>query len=99
MSDFDGHYYCYFIGQGHDLLREQLRADDPFALSPSEIVQRLLAAGFGPNVGLGQRHLFAMTGRIRTVDFDDQRFIVWVDPESETIGLQEIRAEAYELSE
>ncbi len=88
-------HYGYFVGQGRDLLKAELHADDPFGLSPAEIVDRLIAAGFVPILESELRHPLRTSGRIANVDRGEQRFIVAVDPAAETISVQDVRADAY----
>ncbi len=43
-------YYILFSGRGRTLLAGELGADDPFAMDPAEIVERVLAAGYTSEV-------------------------------------------------
>jgi len=43
-------YYSYFSGRGRAILANDLNVDDPFALEPASIVERILAAGYTPAV-------------------------------------------------
>lgn len=43
-------FYRYFAVQGREALIDALASADPFALSPAEIVERVMALGHGPDV-------------------------------------------------
>ncbi len=92
-------FYTYFAGRGRELLAETLGVEDPFSLPGSEIVDRILAAGFTPDVEHGQRKPFALTGLVELVKHADQRFYVSINPDSEKITVQERRADRYEQGE
>ena len=41
-------FYRYFAVQGRETLIDTLASADPFALSPAEVLERVLILGFGP---------------------------------------------------
>lgn len=84
-------YYGLMFAQGRDFVAAELQSDDPFRMSGTEIVARVLAAGYGPDVGREQRRPFPTTGRLETVDCEAGRFLVAVDPVAETMSVQEVR--------
>ena len=43
-------HYSHFKGKGRDMLATALGADDPFQMSPYEILERVLASGEPPQV-------------------------------------------------
>ncbi len=43
-------FYSYFSGRGRAILADELNVNDAFALSPAEIVERILMAGYTPAV-------------------------------------------------
>ena len=88
-------HYIYFHGQGRDLLAETLGAADPFSLPGSEIVERVLAAGFTPDLEHARRTQFPTAKNVSMVERDGQSFIVSIDTGAETIAVQEERADAY----
>lgn len=88
-------FYIFFHGTGRELLADALGDPDPFRLSGSEIVERVLAAGYGPDLQTAQRFPFPATGRVDTVDRNGLRFIVSVALMSEAITVQEQRENAY----
>lgn len=89
-------YYGFMFAQGRDFVAAELQSDDPFRMSGGEIVRRVLAAGYGPDIGREQRRPFPTTGRLETVECDAGRFIVAVDPVAETMSVQEVRAQRRE---
>lgn len=92
-------YYSYFAGRGRELLAETLGDVDPFTLPAPEIVERVLAGGYTPDLESGRRRPFSLTGLIDSVIRDGQKFLVSTDAEAETIGVQEMREDAYEQAE
>ena len=90
------YFYSYFFGRGRELLAETLGAEDPFSLPGSEIVERVLAAGFSPDIEHEQRMPFPVADNMAVVRREGQTFAVSVDPETETIAVQEVREDAYE---
>lgn len=89
-------HYSYFAGRGRELLAEELGASDPFSLPGAEIVERMLAAGYTPDLESARRVPFPMSGLVDKIERDGQTFLVSIDSEAETIAVQEQRADAYE---
>ena len=89
------YFYSYLYGKGRNLLAATLGAEDPFGLPGSEIVDRILAAGFTPDIGSAQRKPFPTAHEVSVVNRERQTFIVSIDTEAETIGVQEMRDDAY----
>ncbi len=91
-----GYYYAYINAQGREFLASELHHEDPLSLSPEEIVERVLAAGYFPNLPSEKRYPIEAKGKCDNVDHENQRFIVAVDRASETLFIQEVRTEPYE---
>ena len=92
-------YYSYFSGHGRALLADQLDAEDPFSLSPAEIVERILMAGYPPNVEWPSSKPWPQIGIVTVVRRDGQSFRVAVSRDAERISLQEVRYTGYEAQE
>lgn len=92
-------YYSYFSGHGRALLADELGAEDPFSLSPAEIVERILAAGYPPNVEWLSHEPWPQLGIVTVIRRDGQSFHVAVSRDAERISLQEVRLSGYEAQE
>ena len=92
-------FYSYFSGHGREILVEALGVEDPFGLAPAEIVERILAAGFKPVVDQPKEEPWRYIGTVSQVDRDEQTFLVAVSRDAQEIGLQEMRADAYDQVE
>ncbi len=66
--------------------------DDPFALAPSDIVERVLMAGYSPVVELPRLEPWQNEGVVTEVHREGLRFLVTVS----MIGLQVVRSEPHE---
>jgi hypothetical protein len=91
-----GYYYGYINAQGREFLASELHHDDPLSLPASEIVERVLAAGYFPYLASEQRFPIEVKGKCETVERADQRFIVAIDRTTETLFVQEVRTEPHE---
>ncbi len=89
-------FYSYFSGHGRDILDEALGAEDPFGLAPAEIVERILASGYTPVLDQPKEEPWRYVGTVSQVERDEQTFLVAVSRDAEAIGLQEMRADAYD---
>ncbi len=89
-------YYSYFSGHGRAILADELNASDPFALSPAEIIERILMAGYTPNVGCFSSEPWPQAGAVTEVRRDGQSFRVGVSRDAERISLQEVRYSGYD---
>ena len=85
----------YFVGRGREALIDALASADPFALSPAEIVDRVLGSGHGPDVTKHVDEMWPTVGRVFEVRRDEQDFLVAISRDAEEISVQEIRADAY----
>lgn len=92
-------YYSYFSGRGRELLAEALDNSSPFTLPGSEIVERVLNAGYGPDLAKVQSAPFSAGQATPPVSHEGQTFLVVIDTEAELISVQEERATAYEIVE
>ncbi len=92
-------FYSYFSGHGREILVDVLGAEDSFGLAPADIVERILAAGYTPIVDQPKTEPWAFLGTVTTVARNGQAFMVAVSRDAEAIGLQEIRADAYDQVE
>lgn len=90
------YFYSYFSGHGRELLAETLGDAHPFTLSGSEIVERMLAAGYKPDPDQVWLEPLPTSGSVSVVHREGQTFIVSIDTEAETITVEEQRTEAYE---
>lgn len=88
-------YYSYFTGHGHERLAEMLDTAEPFRLLPSQIVERLLAAGCKPDLDQASRAPFPTAGAIFMDRFEGNVFIVSIDTKDQVIVVQEQRMEPY----
>ena len=88
-------FYSYYSGHGREILAEALGAEDPFSLSPAEIVERILAAGYVPVINQPKEEPWQCIGFVSQVDRDEQTFLVAVSRDAQEIVLQEIRADPY----
>ena len=57
-------FYRYFAGRSRKALAETLAAEDPFALPPAEIVERILELGNVPDVTVPLREMWPTVGRV-----------------------------------
>lgn len=89
-------YYSCFSGQGRTALCKDLNVADPFALSPSEIVDRVLRAGFTPAVEHPLTQPWRQLGTSTEIIRDGMTFIVSVWSGGAMIGVQEVRLNRYE---
>ena len=89
-------YYWYFVGQGRELLAEELHDPFPFTLPGDKIVERVLAAGYRPNLERVEREPYESADAVSVVERDGQHFFVFIDVEAERIAVQEMRTDAYE---
>jgi hypothetical protein len=92
-------FYSYITGHGRALLADTLGVEDPFALEPAEIVERVLAAGYTPNLDRPNAESWPQIGIITEVPRDGQTFLVAVGRDAEEISMQEMRADPYEVAE
>ncbi len=88
-------YYSWFSGHGRAVLADELGAEDPFALSPSEIVDRVVAAGHRPAIEAAQDQPFPVVGRLDKIERVGVVFFVSISRDAEEIAVQERRDEAY----
>ena len=56
-------YYRYFVGDGRELLAETLGDPNPFTMPGDKIVERVLAAGYTPNLKRVERDPYPRAGR------------------------------------
>ena len=89
-------YYILFSGRGRTLLANELGADDPFAMDPAEIVERVLAAGYTSEVARPKADPWRALGRVTTVHREGQVFIVAVSRDAHEISVQEERVDPYD---
>ncbi len=89
-------YYSYFHGQGRELLAETLGDPNPFTMPGEKIVERVLAAGYTPDLEHVEHEPFPDADAMSIVERDGQHFFVYIDVEGERIAVQEKRAGAYE---
>ena len=89
------YFYPYLFGQGRGILADMLDAEDPFAVRPAEIVERMLAAGYAPRIDRMQREPFQQFGTTAEVLRDNQTFLVAVSRDAESVSVQEVRADAH----
>jgi hypothetical protein len=89
-------YYSCYSCRGRAGLANDLNVDDPFALAPSDIVERVLMAGYSPVVELPRLEPWQHEGVVTEVHRDGLRFLVTVSREQEMIGLQAVRSEPHE---
>ncbi len=92
-------FYSYFSGHGRAILADELDASDPFALSPAEIIERILMAGYPPNVEWPSSKPWPQVGTVTEVRRDGQSFRVGVSRDAERISLQEVRYSGYDREE
>lgn len=89
-------YYSCFSCRGLTALSQALNVDDPFALTPAQIVERILMAGYSPALDLRRLEPWYQVGTVTEVHVDGKRFLVAVSREEEMIGLQEVHDIGYE---
>ncbi len=92
-------FYSYFSDRGRALLADELNVNDPFALSPAEIIERILMAGYTPAVGWPSSEPWPQTGTVTEVRRDGSSFLVAVSRDEEMTGLQEARYSGYDREE
>ena len=69
-------FYSYFSDRGRALLADELNVNDPFALSPAEIIERILMAGYTPAVGWPSSEPWPQVGTVTDVRRDGLTFMV-----------------------
>ncbi len=89
------HFYRCFAGQGREALIDTLATADPFALSPAEIVERILALGFEPDVTKHSDEMWPTIGRVFEVRREEQDLLVAVSRDAQEVSVQEARVDAY----
>ena len=88
-------FYRYFSGRGRKALAGTLDAADPFGVSPADIVERVLALGYVPDVAAHRYEMFPTIGPVYQVRRKGQDFLVAIGRDAEEISVQEMRADAY----
>ncbi len=88
-------YYWYFVGIGRELLARTLGDPHPFTLPGDKIVERVLAADYGPGLHPVEREPYTGADAVSVVERDGQHFFVFIDVEAERIAIQEQRTDAY----
>ncbi len=88
-------YYSYFSGHGREILADVLGDDDPFSIPPAEIIERVLALGFSPDVTKHSAEIWPTIGRVFEVWREKQDFLVAVSRDAQEVSVQEARADAY----
>lgn len=83
------YFYTHFAGRGRELLALELSDPNPFTLSGEKIVERVLAAGYKPDVENKEREAYPTPDALAIVSRNGQHFLVSVDVEGETIAVQE----------
>ena len=89
-------YYSYFHGQGRELLAEELHDPHPFTLRGDKIVDRVIAAGYVPDLDRVERQPYPRADALSVVERDGKHFLVFIDVEAETIAVQEVRVDTYD---
>ena len=90
-------FYRYFAGRSRKALAKTLAAEDPFALPPAEIVERILELGNVPDVTVPLREMWPTVGRVYEVRREEQGFLVAIGRDAEEISVQELRLDRYDL--
>ena len=88
-------FYQYFAGLGRDDLADAFASLDPFAVSPAELVERVIALGCMPLAELRKPEMWPTIGTVTEVKRAEQTFFVAVSRDAQEISVQEMRAEAY----
>ncbi len=88
-------YYSWFHGHGRTILADDLGAEDPFGLDSAVIVDRIIAAGYTPEVDRPQEAPFRGLGLVAEVERDGVNYLVSISKDAEEIGVQEWRDVAY----
>ncbi len=83
-------YFFYFNARGHQALNDIL-GPNPFILSPSEIIQRVLAAGYKPVMGQPRLYPWPQVGETHKVENGGQTFFVTISQDEVEISVQEVR--------
>ena len=91
-------YYSYYVGRGRTRVAEQLKTEDPFGLTPVQIVARILATGYAAAVDQPRRSPHFECGETAEVAHGDRWFLVSASRVAEIITVQEIRADAYPIA-
>ena len=91
----DPYFYSLAHLQGTGLMVDLFEVDDPYSMTASEIVERLLALGHMPVVYRMQRGPFQQFGVTSEVQWDGHTYLVAVSRDAELIGVQEVRTDPY----
>ena len=89
-------FYSCFSCRGRAALVQALKVEDPFALTPAQIVERILLAGYSPALELPRLEPWQQVGTVTEVRRDGLTFMVAVSREEEMIGMQEVHEIGYE---
>ena len=89
-------YYSWFSGHGRTILADEFGIEDPFDLHPADIVDRILAAGYTPDVNHPHDAPFRGLGLIAEVERNGVNYLVSISKDAEEIGVQEWRDVAYD---
>ena len=89
-------YYTWFNAHGCRALADEFGAEDPFGLAPTDIVDRIVVAGYTPWIEAPQPELLPMLGAVTEVVHEGLTYFVSVSRDAEEIGVQERREESYD---
>jgi hypothetical protein len=89
-------YYTWYHVRGRAILADDLEADDPFSLAPSDIVDRVVAASYTPWIETPMSEPLPPIGTSTEVEREGLSYLVSVSRDAEEIDVQERRVEAYE---
>ena len=81
----------YFNARGLGALSD-IFGQDPFTLSPSEIVKRTLVAGYKPVLGQPRLDPWPQVGEVHKIEHRGQIFLVAMSQDEVEISVQEVKA-------
>lgn len=90
-------YYLYYWGTSQRVTVQSLGIEDPFALEPAEIVERVLALGFRRDTSSPRSEPNRAAGMATEVKRDGLTYRVTVSRDTGQIAVSEMRADAYDV--
>jgi hypothetical protein len=88
--------YTCFNGQGQTVLADEFGVEDPFGMSPADIVDRVVGLGYKPWIEAHQPRMLPGFGFSTQIEREGLTYIVFISRDTQEIDVQEQRHEAYD---
>ena len=90
-------YYPYFWGTSHQITVHSFGVEDPYALEPPDIVERVLALGYRRDTSGPRSEPNCAAGCATDVERDGLTYRVTVSRDTGQIAVSEVRADPYDV--